>query len=43
MPNNDNLPEIVVEPDSFAVTIDGDPVEAEPPASLPMTQRYFLF
>jgi urease subunit alpha len=43
MPNNDYLPSIVIEPDSFAVTIDGELVEAAPAASLPMTQRYFLF
>jgi urease subunit alpha len=43
MPNNDYLPEIVIEPDSFAVTIDGEPVESVPAVSLPMTQRYFLF
>jgi urease subunit alpha len=43
MPNNDYLPDIVIEPDSFAVTIDGELVEPDPPASLPMTQRYFLF
>jgi urease subunit alpha len=43
MPNNGYLPSIVIEPDSFAVTIDGEMVEPAPAASLPMTQRYFLF
>jgi urease subunit alpha len=43
MPNNDYLPSIVIEPDSFAVTIDGEMVEPAPAVSLPMTQRYFLF
>jgi urease subunit alpha len=43
LPHNDYLPEIVIEPDSFAVTIDGERVEPIPAASLPMTQRYFLF
>jgi urease subunit alpha len=43
MPNNDYLPEIHIDPDSFAVTIDGEPVEPAPVRSLPMTQRYFLF
>ena len=43
MPNNDHLPDLVIEPDSFAVTIDGEAVEPAPAATLPMTQRYFLF
>jgi urease subunit alpha len=43
MPNNDYLPHILVEPDSFAVTIDGEMVEPAPAVSLPMAQRYFLF
>jgi urease subunit alpha len=43
MPNNDYLPSIVIEPDSFAVTVDGELVEPAPAVSLPMTQRYFLF
>jgi urease subunit alpha len=43
MINNDALPEIAVEPDTFTVRIDGDVVEAAPAEELPMTQRYFLF
>ncbi len=43
MVNNDALPDIRVDPDTFTVTIDGDPVEAAPAAELPMAQRYFLF
>jgi urease subunit alpha len=43
MINNDALPEIRVDPDTFTVRIDGDVVEAAPAASLPMAQRYFLF
>jgi urease subunit alpha len=43
MINNDALPAIRVDPDTFTVRIDGDVVEAAPAASLPMTQRYFLF
>ena len=43
MINNDVLPEITVDPDTFTVRIDGDVVEAAPAPSLPMTQRYFLF
>jgi urease subunit alpha len=43
MINNDALPEIKVDPDTFTVRIDGDVVEAAPAPSLPMAQRYFLF
>jgi urease subunit alpha len=43
MVNNDALPDIRVDPDTFTVTIDGDPVEAAPATELPMAQRYFLF
>ncbi len=43
MPNNDALPEIAVDPDSFAVRIDGELVDVAPMEALPMTQRYFLF
>ncbi|HVM68015.1 MAG TPA: urease subunit alpha [Acidimicrobiales bacterium] len=43
MPENDALPDIRVDPDSFAVTIDGEPVEEHPVTELPMAQRYFLF
>jgi urease subunit alpha len=41
--NNDARPDVRVDPDTFAVTIDGDLVEAAPAAELPMAQRYFLF
>ncbi|HVX22680.1 MAG TPA: urease subunit alpha [Acidimicrobiales bacterium] len=43
LPNNDALPRIEVDPDSFTVTVDGDVVEERPVATLPMAQRYFLF
>jgi len=43
LPNNDALPHIEVDPDSFTVAIDGDVVPERPVASLPMAQRYFLF
>ena len=43
MPSNDALPDISIDADSFAVTIDGDLVEPQPAVTLPMTQRYFLF
>ncbi|MBL1068861.1 urease subunit alpha [Streptomyces sp. 7-21] len=40
---NDARPHVAVDPDSFTVTIDGEPVTPEPAAELPMAQRYFLF
>jgi urease subunit alpha len=43
LPENGGRPEVRVEPDTFAVTIDGELVEAAPAAELPMAQRYFLF
>ncbi|WP_367324848.1 urease subunit alpha [Streptomyces sp. HUAS ZL42] len=43
MRENDARPEVRVDPDSFAVHIDGELVEATPAAELPMAQRYFLF
>ncbi|WFB06172.1 urease subunit alpha [Streptomyces sp. LX-29] len=43
MRENDALPHVAVDPDSFTVTIDGDPVESAPATELPLAQRYFLF
>jgi urease subunit alpha len=43
LPENDALPRIEVEPDTFTVRIDGVVVEEAPVAELPMAQRYFLF
>jgi urease subunit alpha len=43
MPENDTRPDVRVDPDSFAVRIDGELVEAAPATELPMAQRYFLF
>jgi urease subunit alpha len=43
LPENDALPDIRVEPDSFRVWIDGEPVEPQPARELPLAQRYFLF
>ncbi|PNE37544.1 MULTISPECIES: urease subunit alpha [Streptomyces] len=43
MRNNDALPRVHVDPDTFTVTIDGEVVEPAPAAELPMAQRYFLF
>jgi urease subunit alpha len=43
LPENDALPEIRVDPDSFRVWIDGEAVEPQPVRELPLAQRYFLF
>jgi len=43
LPLNDALPDIEVDPDTFTVRIDGEVWLEQPPAELPMTQRYFLF
>jgi urease subunit alpha len=40
---NDATPDVRVDPDSFAVRIDGELVEHAPVSELPMAQRYFLF
>ncbi|GAA1236677.1 urease subunit alpha [Prauserella halophila] len=40
---NDATPDIDVDPDSFAVRVDGELVEPAPAEELPMAQRYFLF
>lgn len=43
MRNNDAMPRVEVDADTFTVTIDGEVVEPAPAAELPMAQRYFLF
>jgi urease subunit alpha len=43
LPENDALPRIEVDPDTFTVTVDGERVEPAPAVELPMAQRYFLF
>ncbi|WP_063732959.1 urease subunit alpha [Streptomyces sp. RTd22] len=43
MRENDAMPRVEVDPDTFTVTIDGDPVDPALAAELPMAQRYFLF
>ncbi|RKN03983.1 urease subunit alpha [Streptomyces radicis] len=40
---NDACPRVTVDPDSFTVTVDGEPIVPEPAAELPLAQRYFLF
>ncbi|MFJ8039880.1 urease subunit alpha [Kitasatospora sp. NPDC096147] len=41
--NNTARPDVRVDPDTFTVTVDGEPVTAEPVTELPLAQRYFLF
>lgn len=43
LPLNDSLPDIEVDPDTFTVRIDGEVWQEQPPAELPLAQRYFLF
>ncbi len=43
LPENSALPHIEVNPDTYAVTVDGELISHEPAADLPMAQRYFLF
>ena len=43
LPRNDALPDVRVDADTFAVTIDGELVTESPATELPMAQRYFLF
>ena len=43
MVNNDALPRIEVDPDTYEVRADGVLLTCEPAKILPMAQRYFLF
>jgi urease subunit alpha len=43
LPENDALPAIDVDSETFAVRIDGELIEPQPATELPMAQRYFLF
>ncbi len=43
LPNNTARPEILVDPDTFQVRVDGTVVTEQPATELPMAQRYFLF
>jgi len=40
---NDYLPDLQVNPETYAVAIDGERITCEPAQTLPLTQRYFLF
>jgi len=43
MIHNDATPEIHVDPETYEVRADGEPLICEPAVILPMAQRYFLF
>lgn len=43
LPQNTAMPKIEVNPDTYGVTVDGELIEHDPAAELPMTQLYYLF
>jgi len=43
MIHNDATPHVEVDPETYEVRADGEILTCEPAATLPMTQRYFLF
>lgn len=43
MIRNDATPVIVVDPDTYKVTVDGEHAICEPMSVVPMAQRYYLF
>lgn len=43
MPNNTTLPALGVDPETFAITIDGDLVRPRPVEEVPLAQRYTMF
>src|SRR5579862_4413607 len=43
MINNDTLPKVEVDPETYEVRADGELLTCEPASILPMAQRYFLF
>jgi urease subunit alpha len=43
MIHNGATPDIQVDPETYAVTADGELLVCEPATELPMAQRYFLF
>ncbi|MCX4735654.1 urease subunit alpha [Streptomyces sp. NBC_01363] len=43
LPNNTALPDIDVDPETFAIRIDGELVEPAPATELPLAQRYSMF
>jgi len=43
LPENDAMPDVRVDADTFTVTVEGEAIEERPAERLPMAQRYFLF
>ena len=43
MRNNDALPDIRIDPETFSISVDGVDIAPAPAASLPMTQLYAMF
>ena len=43
MVNNDYLPTIRVDPETFTIEVDGERVDPAPAATLPLTQLYSMF
>jgi urease subunit alpha len=43
MVHNGATPKITVDPETYAVTADGEPLVCRPADVLPMAQRYFMF
>lgn len=43
MPNNTALPDIAVDPETFAIRIDGELVKPAPVETVPLAQRYLMF
>jgi len=40
---NDALPKVEVDPETYAVSVDGEPCDCEPMGKLPLTQSVYLF
>ncbi|MDO5517069.1 MAG: urease subunit alpha, partial [Clostridium sp.] len=40
---NNKTPKLGVDPQTYQVTVDGEPIDCEPAETLPLTQRYYLF
>ena len=40
---NDRTSEILVDPETYSVTVDGEKITCEPAEKLPLTQKYYLF
>jgi urease subunit alpha len=43
MIHNDALPDIAINPETFAIKVDGEPIEPAPAAVLPLAQLYSMF